>query len=208
MIPVARPAEPATFDVRCRQPGRAWMAKNADAKRPRDYWSPFRPALADGFRSLCGYGAMYVTVGSVDHFVSTKNQPDLAYEWSNYRFIDEWINKSKKNADDDVLDPFEVGPGWFEIQLPSLQLKVTDKVPAALRDKAEYTLKRLHLRDDERVIRQRRGWYEAYQAGHLTLDGLARFAPLIADAVRQQAPAKVAATKTRAKRTRAKGKRR
>ena len=31
---------------------------------------------------------------------------------------------------------------------------------AELRDKAQFTLNRLHLVDDERVIRQRRAWYE------------------------------------------------
>ena len=78
------------------------------------------------------------------------------------------------------------GNQWFEIILPSLQLRITDQVPAQLRPKAEYTLERLHLQDDERVIRQRREWYRMYQEGELTLDGLFRKAPLIAAAVEKQ----------------------
>jgi hypothetical protein len=73
---------------------------------------------------------MYEPVGSVDHFRSWDNYPDLAYEWTNLRFAAEWMNKSKQTADDAVLDPYEVKAGWFEITLPDLQLRVTDRVHA------------------------------------------------------------------------------
>ena len=106
---------------------------------------------------------------------------NLAYEWANYRYASHWINSSKHGAK--VLDPFEVEDGWFEILLPSLQLVLTDRVPAKRRDLAERTLERLNLRDDERVVRQRREWYRMYEAGELSLEGLRKKAPLIARAV-------------------------
>jgi len=74
--------------------------------------------------------------------------------------------------DDQVLDPFDLGEDWFEILLPSLQLVLTDKVPQQQRQKAEFTLERLRLRDDERVLRQRQSWYQLYLDGDLTLQGL------------------------------------
>jgi hypothetical protein len=126
---------------------------------------------------------MYCPVGTVDHYLSWQNHPAKAYDWENYRFADGWINSSKQGADDRVLDPYIVGEGWFEILLPSLQLVVTDRVPPEERGRAAYTLKRLHLRDDERVIRQRRMWLALYEQGELTLAGLAKGAPLIAAAV-------------------------
>jgi hypothetical protein len=89
------------------------------------------------------------------------------------------LNSSKRDADDAVLDPFEVGAGWFEIILPSLQMRVTDAVPAAYRAKAEFTLTRLKLRDGERVIRWRKSWYDMFLSGRLTLDGLRGVAPLL-----------------------------
>lgn len=130
---------------------------------------------------------MYESVGTVDHFLSCRTNPELAYEWDNYRFASGWINSSKQNADDRILDPFQVQDGWFEILLPSLQLVLTDKVPARHRARAEYTLERLHLRDDERVLRQRREWYQMYQNG-LPLNELRKKAPLIARAVEKAAP--------------------
>ena len=130
----------------------------------------------------CGYSAMFEPVGTVDHFVSVDEDMQLAYDWGNYRYASGWINSSKQNATG-LLDPFEVHDGSFEILLPSLQLVLSDAVPEADREKAAYTLERLHLAHDERIIRQRREWYRMYQDGEITLDGLRKKAPLIARAI-------------------------
>ncbi|MCI0464116.1 MAG: hypothetical protein L0Z62_44855 [Gemmataceae bacterium] len=174
--------EPPTFDAECRQPGNAWWKAHPQAERPRDYWSAFKPALASAFRQLCAYTAVYEPVGTVDHFLSWE-QGGPAYDWSNFRFAAQWINSSKKTIDRQVLDPFQVQDDWFEILLPSLQLRLTDAVPKALRKKAEFTLERLHLRDDERVLRTRQSWLEQFCLCEITLAGLARRAPLLARAV-------------------------
>ena len=193
MIPCSPGPEPATFDACARQPGQVWLKKNpkpATASpgsrwRPYDYWSKFRNDLADAFRQLCAYGAMYEPAGTVDHFVSCDTDETLAYEWSNYRFCSQWLNSSKQNTV--VLDPCEVQDGWFKILLPSLQLEVGDKIPADKRQLAEDTLRDSPLRHDERIMRQRREWYRMYQDGELTLEGLRKKAPLIAKAVEDQA---------------------
>lgn len=184
MIPVVRPTEPVRFDAECRQPGQRWQRANASAKRPRALWAPFTAELADAFQNLCGYSALIDhTGGTVDHYLSVKARPDLAYEWSNYRFANQAMNASKRNADAQVLDPFEIGEGWFEVILPSMQLRMTELVPQSLRAKAEFTLDRLGLRHGERVVRARRAWFAMYQSGELTLAGLRLCAPLVAAAV-------------------------
>lgn len=135
----------------------------------------------------CAYSAMYEPVGTVDHYLSIEGgYRHLAYTWSNYRYAAGWVNSSKGTLDDQVLDPFQVSAGWFELKLPSLQLVMTAKVPQALRAKAQFTLDRLHLGHGEQVIRQRRAWYEMYRAGKLPLEGLDVVAPLLADAIRRQ----------------------
>lgn len=187
MLKFNPPPEPPDFDKKARQPGNNWLAKNPDPKkRPRDYWSKFKSDLADGFNNLCGYSVMYEPVGTVDHFLSCENHRHLAYEWSNYRFISGWINSSKGTLDNQFLDPFEVEDDWFEILLPSLQLVMTDTVPPHQHQKAEFTLQRLHLQDDERVIRQRQAWYQMYLNSEITLTGLEKKAPLIARAIRKK----------------------
>ena len=186
MIPVAHPIpEPADFEAKCRAPGNTWLTTHVSG-RPADRWSPFRLDLAAGFAGRCGYGAMWISSGTVDHFASCDEDRSKAYEWSNYRYVEGWFNSSKsKQPSANLLDPFEVQQGWFEVDLPSLQLRLTNAVPPELRERAEFTLKRLPLRDDERVIRQRRAWLEMYEQG-TPLDVIAQKAPLIAQAIRRQ----------------------
>lgn len=175
--------KPQGFEQEVEKPGAEWLLQNPSG-RPQDYWARFKADLADGFNSLCAYTAMYEPVGTVDHFVSVSEKRSRAYDWSNYRFSAGWINSSKSNLlSSQILDPFQVEDGWFEILLPSLQLVVSADIPEDIRTRAEFVLKRLHLGHDERVIRQRREWYRMFQDDELTLEGLKRKAPLIAAAV-------------------------
>lgn len=184
MIRAPRLPEPTNFDVRVRRPGKKWLVANPTAKRPRALWAPYTPTLQAGYGGLCGYAAMAdFTGGTIDHFRSFKNHRGLAYEWSNYRFASATLNSKKRVQDDRVLDPEQVRAGWFEILLPSLQMRMTNNVPVRLRPKAAQTLRGLGLADEERIIRWRRSWYELHQRGALSLDGLRTVAPLLAQAV-------------------------
>jgi len=60
---------------------------------------------------------------------------------------------------------------------------LTDRVPKGKRRKAEFTIVRLGLRDDEVVIRYRRKFFEMYCLRKLSLEGLRDVAPQIAQAV-------------------------
>ncbi len=182
-----RSPEPPEFDAQCRRPGLAWLARNPPPKRPRDFWSPFKLPLAEASDCLCNYSCLFEPVGTVDHYLSCMVHRERAYEWTNYRFASHWINCCKGTADEALLDPYEVGDDWFEILLPSLQMVLTNRVPPDQRDRAEFTLLRLHLRDDERIIRLRQEWYRMYQVGELSLEGLRKKAPLLARAIEQSA---------------------
>ena len=104
--------EPADFQEKARAPGTAWLVANPDAKRPKDYWTPFKGTLARGFRDLCAYSAMWVSDGTVDHFISCHEDRSKAYEWQNYRYCAGWINSSKGNTPAArLLDPFEIEDG-------------------------------------------------------------------------------------------------
>lgn len=188
MIPVKPIAQPNDFEREVGKPGDNWLAKNPNFKRrPPAYWKKCEEALCLGFGKRCGYAAMAdFTGGTVDHYFSWNNFPYLAYDWENYRFVSATFNSSKKDLDDAVLDPFEVGDGWFEILLPSLQMVVTDLVPDKMRTKAKFTLERLKLDNGKRVIGWRSAWYQMYCQKKITLDGLRDVAPLLAVAVEKQ----------------------
>ncbi len=85
--------------------------------------------------------------------------------------------------------------GWFEIILPSLQMRVTDKISAAHKAAAAFTMTRLKLDNGEKIVRWRRHYYVRFQAGQLNLDGLRVFAPLVADAVEREQFATSSASK-------------
>ncbi len=185
MIRVVRPAKPKDFKRRVQIPGRAWLATHQDPEeRPKDLWSAFRDPLAAGFGERCGYLAMYDSDGTVDHFVSCKTNRTLAYEWSNYRYAAGTVNSAKKPQwDGHLLDPFKVGDDWFEVQLPSCMLMVTERLPASHLEKARFTLDKLKLSDGQRARRQRLAWYDCHLKGKVSLNGLRDFAPQVARAV-------------------------
>lgn len=182
MIPVAPVPEPAGFAERVHQRGLAWLARHPDAREPPPYWTEFLPQLREGFNARCGYAAMYTPDGTVDHHRSQRDHRGLIYAWSNLRFASSLMNSSKKARE--VLDPHEVGPGWFEVLLPSLEMVARyEHIPEDRHALVRATLAALPLVHDERIVRQRREWYAVFREGHLSLAGLYRFAPLIADAV-------------------------
>jgi hypothetical protein len=176
--------KPEGFAELVEKRGSEWLAAHS-AGRPHAYWREFLPKLADAFRNLCAYSAMYEPVGTVDHFMSCNEDRTKAYDWSNYRFASQLMNSIKSNLKShQLIDPFEVQNGWFKILLPSLQLVLTDRVPDEWKDRAQFMLDRLCLGNDERILRQRRKWYELYESEELSLEGLMKMAPLIAAAVK------------------------
>jgi hypothetical protein len=186
MIRVDRVPEPPSFDEDVRRPGSRWLDEHPNPKQLHPYWSKYLPDLRDGFQSLCGYSAMRVEDGTVDHYRSCKNHPELAYEWDNYRFASERMNKVKGTQDEQILDPFEVEDSWFELLLPSFMLVTTPRVPEEHRRRAEHTLKRLGLRDGEPIIRRRKEWYDQFRTGKVALAGLRCWAPLLARAIERR----------------------
>ncbi|GAA5483401.1 hypothetical protein [Haloferula sargassicola] len=190
MIPVAHPIpEPPDFDKECRERGTVWWAtrrlrgEHLNASDFPNYWTQYEAHLSNAFHQRCGWWAMWIAEGQVEHYLSIKNHPGLAYEWSNYRFVVGSVNGSKRNHDDKVLDPFDVEDGWFEVLLPSMQLILTDHIPPEKVPQAEFTLKQLRLRNGTKVVRSRKHWYDQFKCGNLDLEGLKLHAPLVAEAV-------------------------
>jgi hypothetical protein len=179
-------AEPAKFNNRCRKRGRNWLKANPNYGRPKDYWSEFEPELRAAFGNRCGYCAMVTMKSQVDHFIpvailKVRKHHRQAYEWKNFRYGEGVLNQKKSKYL--VLDPFKVKDNWFEVQLPSLQLVLTKAVPKTQQKLAEFTIKRLGLRDSEVIVRYRKMWFDMYRARKLMFKGLKDVAPLVAHAV-------------------------
>ena len=186
MIAIDEPDEPASFDADCRQPGNTWLANNPVGDPPSRLWRPFVMDLCRGFGNRCGYSAMWDLNGTVDHYLSQDNHRQLAFEWTNFRYVAGWLNSSKQALDQQVLDPFQVKDEWFEIVLPSLVMQMTPCIPNRVRPVAEFTLTRLHLADGDRIYEQRRIYYDNFLAKNRPVAWLDDFAPILATAVRRE----------------------
>ena len=184
MIPLTPVPEPADFDEKARKPGQEWLLANPTAERPRDFWGPFREALAEGVKHLCSYAAMFDPNGTMDHFLPFKTHPEQAYEWSNYRYATGWVNSSKKIRV--ALDPHEVKEGWFEIQIPSMHLVATDRIPPDIRARISAPNGLIDWLNGERFKRVRTTWYNQYLTKKMSLEALREYAPLIAKAIEAQ----------------------
>lgn len=192
MIPVPRVPMPEEWPVEAEQKGRAWLAKHPIADRngqfrPYNYWSRFLEELGEGFGWLCGYTATYLDNGTIDHFIPWEDLEGTAdewraYDWENLRYSAGWFNSARKRTE--VPDPYEVQPGWFRLVLPGLYLEATDKVPATQKLRVDNALR--WLKNDRRVMRHRRKWYEMYKQGKISLSGLDEVAPMISEALRRQ----------------------
>jgi hypothetical protein len=165
MIHVPQAPEPPAFDERCRTRGNQWLEEH-DAQNAPDYWSEFRPELRRAFEARCGWLAMWVSSGTVDHFHAQKTHPHLIYEWTNYRYADGSVNSAKKPQwAGRILDPFEVDDSWFEVLLPSCQLVIIEaNVPPEFLDRVRFTVEKLDLSHGEHVVELRRHWLDEYEA--------------------------------------------
>lgn len=180
--------KPASFDADVATPGNQWLAANPSHEgRPPAHWNkkPIKKKLRQNFRNLCGYTLMHDMRGTVDHYISWDTDRTRAYDWDNYRFCAGAVNSSKQNADDTVFDPWEIEFEWFEIQLPSMIMRVSAAAPHHIKNKLQFTLGRLPISDADEIIEYRAEYYQGYKDGEMTLDWIERKAPVLAASIRK-----------------------
>lgn len=175
MIPVVPKPEPLGFDENVRQRGLNDLRKRnipLDQSLPegtnlQPYWRDCLDDLHASYKGVCAYLCIFierVTGGnSVDHFIAKSKLPVLAYEWSNYRLACSTMN-SRKQDYDDVLDPFDIKPDMFLLELVSGRIYPNPALPPAEKREVEDTIKRLGL-DDPLCRKTRVEHYEEYVKG-------------------------------------------
>lgn len=189
MIHVAAQPEPAAFDKEVRQKGIAWLhKKNIPLDKPlppktaiEPYWRHCLDDIHTSYDGCCAYLAVFferVTGGgSVDHFIAKSQRADLAYEWSNYRLACSRINSRKRDYDD-VLDPFEVETGWFQLESVSGRIFPNPQLPDDQQHAVQATIDRLGL-DDAGNREMRARHYQEYREGYYTAEFLKKRSPFV-----------------------------
>lgn len=187
MIRVEPQPEPNDFEASVRQPGLAALAESPEKLPP--YWRRCLDDLHAAYRGICAYACIYidkVTGGrSVEHFVAKSSDPQLTYEWSNFRLACSLVN-SRKGSFDDVLDPFEVEDGWFELEFSFLQIYPSPALDPTQQRRVQDTIDRLGLCNKE-CCDARAEYFDDYVAGHITFSYLERKCPFVAQELTRQA---------------------
>lgn len=133
MIRMRQFPPPAKYYPQVRVPGMSYLQINpnpsaAEFKR-HAYWQKIHNDLYQLYNGICSYCALWTTrtvradrnYTSVDHFIPKSFQPMLAYEWTNFRLCRARLNANKDNSLD-VIDPFYVENGWFQIDFTTFLL--------------------------------------------------------------------------------------
>lgn len=151
------------------------------------YWTKAIPWLLDAYGRVCAYSCFRIhptATPTVDHMVPKSTAWDKVYEWSNYRLAALLLN-SRKGALPNVIDPFEVKPGWFALELTFGQVVPgpATKGDAALFERVDATITELGLNDfaDERLRD-----IEAYEEGGVSLGRLREESPFVASELVRQ----------------------
>lgn len=213
MIPLVIAPEPGSFNEKVRHPGQNALACLAGAPLPhrRDgrpitawkkvgkhrvrkslddfpYWRECLDDLHDAYRGICAYYCFRVekaALPQVDHFVAKANAaPALAYEWSNFRLACGYANTCK-NDSPAVLDPAQIHPGEFVLDLATLRVAPGDSVKGARRVQVDDTIQRLKL-NEGRALEVRQHAMAHFRTGRVGLGFLEMDHPFLAAELRRQ----------------------
>ncbi len=84
-----------------------------------------------------------------------------------------------------MLDPFEIEPGLFILNLPTMRIAPADHLPDQQRREVQATIDRLKL-DDARCRQARVNYYDLYLANDINFRALERLSPFVAFEVERQ----------------------
>ena len=189
MIPVPPQTAPPDFEIKVRTPGRTWLTDHAiplDQPPPKasdlpTYWRATQKDLWSAYSGVCAYLCIYfewpLGAHSTDHFIAKSTHAGQAYEWSNYRLSCLGMNRSK-NRFDDILDPFELHPNTFVLNLASGEISPAPGILAAIKRMATKTIDRLKLNDPE-TQRMRAEHFTDYCSGEISEAYLKRKSPFV-----------------------------
>lgn len=190
LIPIQAQPESPNFSKKVREPGQKFLhnSPHPTGWDNREYWQRTLPELYKAYNGICAYCAEWIpyTTGdpTVDHFVPKSVQPQLAYEWNNYRLASLKFN-GRKGDYQDVLDPFKLEFDWFVLKFPSLQVEPNLTLSDYQERAVANTINRLKL-NDELCIQSRLRWIRDYCLNEITYDYLGRNAPFIACELQRQ----------------------
>ena len=148
----------------------------------KPYWQECLDDLYSSYGGICAYLAIFFEretgTATTDHFFAkSKTRMASAYEWKNYRLACSLMN-TRKGVSDQVLDPFEMEPDTFQLELCSGRIAPNPEIPDELKARAQKTIDKLKLDSPgNRDMRTRR--FGEYIEGHCSFAFLRKKSPFI-----------------------------
>ncbi|MDR1148252.1 MAG: HNH endonuclease [Spirochaetaceae bacterium] len=188
MIPVAKQPEPKSFNEKVRLHGQLFLKNNPSPKStqfPR-YWSEIKGNLYRQYKNICAYTGEWFPEPSVsvDHFLPKSKEPQLAYEWDNYRLTTKVMNITKGD-NTGIVDPFYVQFGWFIMDFPSCLIKSSGNLNEHDRKKVDDSINILKLNSDKQTV-NRYDIISCYISDDITFDSFKEKYPYIAYELERQ----------------------
>jgi len=193
MIRVTLITPPADYETKVKLPGTAFLAVNPNPSgndwKTHEYWRDIHDYLYDGHQGICAYCASWsprraakpndAQATSVDHYIPKSLDPQLAYEWSNFRLCRLRLNHRKGDFQD-VLDPCAVSNAWFTLNMRTFFIRPAPGLPGPIHGSVTATIDRLELNKDRDYVNQRVAVIRSYTLGEASIEQLRIRYPFIA----------------------------
>jgi uncharacterized protein (TIGR02646 family) len=195
VIPVTPKPAPPGFNANVYRKGRKWLEdrnyplrgpipKDKDGKDSfalPDYWRAHLRDLHRRYRRVCAYVSIYIDdvtgARSADHFIAKSTAIEHAYRWRNLRLACGKVN-GRKGIFADILDPFEIQPETFLLNVVSGRIYPNPALPAADVTKAQVTIDRLGL-DDSDCRGRRKTFFRDYCSQDISDAHLKKMCPFV-----------------------------
>lgn len=167
MIKVELQPKPADFDSKVKKPGQDFLSKvlrpRGEQWKNKEYWRRAIPDMAAAYNSICAYSSLWIKpdTPTIDHYISRDENANQAYEWKNFRLA-RWRINTRKGKYKDVLDPFAIGEGWFELDFTTFGIKPNPNLDQLEKEAVIKTIERLKL-DDNDYRDARESWFNAFK---------------------------------------------
>jgi hypothetical protein len=193
MMPVKIFPEPPEFDRSIRQKGLRFLAAtprpSAAEWGKHSYWQDILPEISVLYDRICNYCATWIPHSTgqhaIDHFLDKSRHPDLAYDWSNYRYVSIRFNSRKGIRT--ILDPTRLASQAFTLNFTNFFLEVSPSLTNAdLVRLAEDTIRFLKFNADDELVNERMAYYLDYRRSEISFDYLQKNAPFIAHEIDRQ----------------------
>lgn len=192
MIPVTEQPEPADFVDRVKKAGLQFLAQvpqpTSQQWKGREYWQRVLPEMRSAYAGICAYSAHWIPYStgnhSIDHFIPKAQQPNLAYEWHNYRYVSARFNSRKGTKI--IIDPFTLLPDWFMIDFNSFLILPNPHLLTEQKAQVYETINCLKLNADDDLVTERQAWFTDYFYGSIPFAHLQKHAPFIAYEIQRQ----------------------